>query len=277
VLCRKAGVPATDVRGNITSHRARSTIASQLYNAKERMALFELQAWLLARTPPRLRRGPGLAARAVEGRGRRRTLDGVAEREGQDGPGLTVRGLALPQLLADLLDSGRWRHPGDDVLRAVVPWFEDPLVFLHSPGAMHRASWFLYEDGTADDPRGSALFHVVRGSVAGPSDLPWLDIEQAFDIAVNKRPGDDVSIALDYRTDPSDPRVVGSDAWTDQHQTGRFQYVWREVAPTFSAFAEALGLIPANGDTAGQIIKLGQDPSSDRTWRSGGMIDGGEK
>jgi integrase len=31
--CRKAGVPATDVRGRITSHRARSTIASQLYNA----------------------------------------------------------------------------------------------------------------------------------------------------------------------------------------------------------------------------------------------------
>ena len=46
MLCGKAGVPTTDVRGNITSHRARSTIASQLYNAKEPMTLFELQAWL---------------------------------------------------------------------------------------------------------------------------------------------------------------------------------------------------------------------------------------
>ncbi|MFG1687742.1 tyrosine-type recombinase/integrase [Nonomuraea sp. NPDC049269] len=45
-LCRKAGVPTADIRGNITSHRARSTIASQLYNAKEPMTLFELQAWL---------------------------------------------------------------------------------------------------------------------------------------------------------------------------------------------------------------------------------------
>ncbi|MGW0803622.1 tyrosine-type recombinase/integrase [Nonomuraea sp. NPDC002799] len=45
-LCAKAGVPTADVRGNITSHRARSTIASQLYNAKEPMTLFELQAWL---------------------------------------------------------------------------------------------------------------------------------------------------------------------------------------------------------------------------------------
>ena len=50
-LCRKAGVPDSDVRGNITSHRARSTIASQLYNAKEPMTLFELQAWLGHRTP----------------------------------------------------------------------------------------------------------------------------------------------------------------------------------------------------------------------------------
>jgi len=50
-LCAKAGVPSSDVRGRITSHRARSTIASQLYNAKEPMTLFELQAWLGHRTP----------------------------------------------------------------------------------------------------------------------------------------------------------------------------------------------------------------------------------
>ncbi|MGY2011991.1 tyrosine-type recombinase/integrase [Nocardia gipuzkoensis] len=51
MLCRKAGVPDVDVRGAITSHRARSTIASQLYNAKEPMTLFELQAWLGHRSP----------------------------------------------------------------------------------------------------------------------------------------------------------------------------------------------------------------------------------
>ena len=50
-LCAKAGVPTADVRGRITSHRARSTIASQLYNAKDPMTLFELQAWLGHRTP----------------------------------------------------------------------------------------------------------------------------------------------------------------------------------------------------------------------------------
>lgn len=46
MLCRKAGVPPLDARGQITSHRARSTIASQLFNAREPMSLFELQEWL---------------------------------------------------------------------------------------------------------------------------------------------------------------------------------------------------------------------------------------
>jgi len=51
VLGSKAGVPLRDARGNITSHRARSTIASMLYNAREPMTLFELQEWLGHRSP----------------------------------------------------------------------------------------------------------------------------------------------------------------------------------------------------------------------------------
>jgi hypothetical protein len=42
VLCYKADVPPADVRDGITSDRARSTVASQLYNAREPMTLFEL-------------------------------------------------------------------------------------------------------------------------------------------------------------------------------------------------------------------------------------------
>ena len=51
LLCRKAGIPRSDARGPISSHRARSTIASQLFNAREPMTLFELQAWLGHRSP----------------------------------------------------------------------------------------------------------------------------------------------------------------------------------------------------------------------------------
>ena len=46
MLCNKAGVPNKDAIGKITSHRARSTIASQLCSAKEPMTLFELKEWL---------------------------------------------------------------------------------------------------------------------------------------------------------------------------------------------------------------------------------------
>ena len=46
ILCQKASIPKADAKGNITSHRARSTIASQLFNGKEPMSLFELQKWL---------------------------------------------------------------------------------------------------------------------------------------------------------------------------------------------------------------------------------------
>ena len=50
-LCAKAGVPNDNVRGRITSHRARSTIATQLFNAREPMSLFEVQAWLGHKNP----------------------------------------------------------------------------------------------------------------------------------------------------------------------------------------------------------------------------------
>ncbi|WP_449507640.1 tyrosine-type recombinase/integrase [Enterobacter ludwigii] len=46
LLCKKAGIPEQDARGKITSHRARATIASQLYNAREPLDIFELQKWL---------------------------------------------------------------------------------------------------------------------------------------------------------------------------------------------------------------------------------------
>lgn len=51
LLCRKAGIPEVDARGRITSHRARATLATQLYNAKHPLTLFELQEWLGHSTP----------------------------------------------------------------------------------------------------------------------------------------------------------------------------------------------------------------------------------
>jgi hypothetical protein len=46
LLCRKAGLPLQDSRGKITSHRARATIASMLYNATEPLDIFQLKEYL---------------------------------------------------------------------------------------------------------------------------------------------------------------------------------------------------------------------------------------
>jgi hypothetical protein len=128
-----------------------------------------------------------------------------------------VRGLVVPDLLVGLLASQRWRHPGDGVLGEAMRWFEDPLIFLSIVDHMRRESGAL--DLFAEDFALSDLFREVRGSVWGhPVELAWLDVERAFFIAVNRMPGDDVAIALDYRTDPADPR--GAPATSGQIRGG---------------------------------------------------------
>jgi hypothetical protein len=142
-----------------------------------------------------------------------------------------VNGLPLPELLAALIREGRWIHPGDPPLRELIPFLIEPVDYLRSPEAMRRES----SGHLADDPQLSAVFYTVRGNLLGaPVELPWLDVDRSLFIAVNRLPGDDVAIALDYRTDIVDPRVVASD-WG----TGKY-CIWREVAPTFSGFVHRL-------------------------------------
>jgi hypothetical protein len=147
--------------------------------------------------------------------------------------GPMVNGLPMPELLVGLIRQGRWVHPGDAQLRELIPFLLDPVDFLTSPKVMAWES----SGHLADNPEDSAVFHTVRGSrVAEPVELPWLDADLSFFVAVNRQPGDDVAIALDYRTSMADPRVVASDWGTGQ------THVWREVAPTFSGFVRLLGL-----------------------------------
>ncbi|MFY1635526.1 hypothetical protein ACN27F_20005 [Solwaraspora sp. WMMB335] len=106
-----------------------------------------------------------------------------------------IRGLDVPALLLSLLREGRWQHPGETVLARTMPWFEDPLHFLASVGAMARESSSLFS--LTEDNASVQLFRQARGSEQSePVDLPWLDIDKAFLVAVNARPGDDVAIAL---------------------------------------------------------------------------------
>jgi len=51
LLCERAGIPRVDERGAITSHRARATLATLLYNAPEGLSIFELMQWLGHKDP----------------------------------------------------------------------------------------------------------------------------------------------------------------------------------------------------------------------------------
>jgi hypothetical protein len=141
----------------------------------------------------------------------------------------TIRGLPIPDLLVRMISEGRWRHPGDDAIRRVMPYMTDPLVFPASLEIIEGESRIAI----ADD--GEPL-RIHRGSTwPDESDLPWLDIERAFFVAINQIPGDDVAVALDYRADPISPRVVASE-WTD---AGCF---WRVVSADFSEFVRELAM-----------------------------------
>jgi len=145
-----------------------------------------------------------------------------------------VNGLYLPQLLVDLLRQGRWVRPGDATIRQAIPFLPGPVDFLTDIDRITRNSGF----SLVDSPEAARLFHSARGSRSDqPILLPWLDAELAVFVAVNRIPGDDLGIALDYHTRHDDPRVVASE-WRE-NPVGCF---WRETAPTFSQFVEALRL-----------------------------------
>jgi hypothetical protein len=146
---------------------------------------------------------------------------------------LEVNGLPLPPLLGSLMAAGRWVHPGDAAIRELVPFLQGPVDFLGIESMGRAFCWSM-----ADDPKYSAVFRVVRGSKsAKPVELPWLDADKAVFIAVNRIPGDDLGIALDYRTSAKDPRVVACE-WLG----GPAGCVWHQVSGTFTEFAQALGL-----------------------------------
>jgi hypothetical protein len=146
-----------------------------------------------------------------------------------------VNGLPLPAALVALLEQGKWRHPGHQMMRAVIPFLHDPVIFLQSIDAMSRES--RGSVSFADDSDASEFFHEVRGSdYSERVELPWLDVEKMIFIAVNEEIGADVAIALDYRTSMTDPRVLASE-WT-----GGEGCLWRIVTPTFSEFLIRIGL-----------------------------------
>lgn len=141
--------------------------------------------------------------------------------------------LPLPTLLVEMMADGRWKHPGDGIMRDCVPFIHAPLEFAATKEAMlFNSGPLMFDDGQNECERLSEY----RGSCVSHRDLPWIDVEQTIFIIHNKMPGDDVGIALDYRTGIASPRVIGGD-W---HSGSYLSY--REISGTFREFAELIGI-----------------------------------
>ncbi len=142
----------------------------------------------------------------------------------------------LPPLLVELMNTGRWKQPTDETIKQVIAYLQEPVDFLLNAEEIHRESSHLLT--LVNDLKMAELFYEYKGSTTSVRDLPWLDVEKTLFIAVNRNSGDDIAIALDYRTNLEDPRVVASDWWSENNS----KHLWREVESRFSEFVKKLGI-----------------------------------
>ena len=141
-----------------------------------------------------------------------------------------INGLPVPQLLLDLISQNRWRHPGDDILRRLVPGLYepvcDPVEFLPFDRMELESRSHMHDRETMN------CFKERAGSVEVVPALPWIDIEKRFFIAVCAVPGADVGIALDYRPSAETPCVVALCYSGDPNG----EFYWVHVADSFDEF-----------------------------------------
>ena len=144
--------------------------------------------------------------------------------------------LKIPKLLRPLIYTNRWLHPGHDKLKEAVPFIRDPIEF---PGPNYSMDFSSLSLSGQEEPESHMFFEYRSTKTCDNRDLPWIDIDLSIFVVVNKIPGDDVGLVMDYRTNHDDPRVVGND-WHSKHNG----CIWREVAPSFTSFCELLGILP---------------------------------
>jgi hypothetical protein len=146
-----------------------------------------------------------------------------------------IRGMKYPRIFKELWVAGKWEQPDEKLLEAAIPWIQGPIEFIE------EMQWMVSENSTtmADHADLSNMFFEYRGSKSKDKpDLPWLDIDQAIIFAVNRIHGDDLGLAMDFRTSAEDPRVVGS-YW----KTAPNSFEWRLINNSFYNFLEELGML----------------------------------
>jgi hypothetical protein len=127
---------------------------------------------------------------------------------------LTVNGHQVPDALAQVIDAGRWTPPDTDVLVSVFDDQPSDPRFYGRAEMLHQNTLFLRMPlSEADSPEGDNL-GIVPSQTVLVGDL-----------------GTDMSIALDYRLNPAEPRVLYC-----------AEQGWIAVAPNVSVLLESLGI-----------------------------------
>jgi hypothetical protein len=167
--------------------------------------------------------------------------------------------MKLPPLLVALMEQGRWPNRViSSSMQRMFPVFQHPYLdevsiefYTSAQTILDNNHWQLqgfFDDIDKPRPDNVAYYRVKRGSNQIESvKLPWLDVEKVIFIGQPLLSGDDVWIFLDYRTDADDPRVIVNVAQSDP-DTPRAHF-WRELAPSFSEFAEMV--LAVAGDQEG--------------------------
>jgi hypothetical protein len=128
---------------------------------------------------------------------------------------LSVGGFAVPPELFEIMERGRWIPPAEQVLRGVFGDDPDDPCF-YDFASMVRQNELFHAMAPAD-------YAALVGADESHIDPSWCVVIGDL--------GADMPIALDYRSNQGDPRVI---------------YLglggWREVAPSFGVLAQLLQL-----------------------------------
>ena len=150
-----------------------------------------------------------------------------------------VGDLPLPESMMFLVESIRW--PAGLRLSTAPLLTNAPYKFLD------EVDLCLYESATRMQAELDTLrelfvaesYRVCDGATSQEQEsLPWIDITRSVCIGGGADYGDDLWLLLDYRNGAregkTEPRVVVNDL--------RDEWYWREVSPSFTDFALAIGL-----------------------------------
>jgi hypothetical protein len=140
--------------------------------------------------------------------------------------------LPYPKVFLELWNAGKWGQPDEGLLKGFIPWMQGPIEFIEN------MRWLTSENRIFAEPYLELYeqFSEYQGSQSkNKPDLPWIDREKAIIFGVNRIHGDDLAIAMDYRSSLDDPRVVGT-YWNQD----RFKIEWRMVSDSFNHFVEQL-------------------------------------